>query len=161
MQNQATIRYSLTTEGITPGYLPGFFEGWPNPPSPETHLRILEGSDYVVLALDPGTGHVVGFITAISDHVLSAHIPLLEVLPAYRNAGIGSELVRRMLEQLGDLYAVDLLCDADVQPFYARLGMRPAPAMMVRNYARQSGRTFNAADRRSQAQGGKGAGEAL
>jgi ribosomal protein S18 acetylase RimI-like enzyme len=126
-------------EGITPEHLKGFFEGWPNPPSPETHLRILKGSDHVVLAIDIDTGQVVGFITAISDHVLTAHIPLLEVLPEYRGVGIGSELVRRMLEQLGYLYAVDLLCDTDVQPFYARLGMRPAPAMMVRNYARQSG----------------------
>jgi ribosomal protein S18 acetylase RimI-like enzyme len=139
MSSQTTIRYACTAEGITPSHLDGFFQGWPNPPSPETHLRLLEGSDHVVLALDPGTGAVVGFITAISDGVLTAHIPLLEVLPGYQGAGIGSELVRRMLEQLGDLYAVDLICDADVQPFYARLGMRPASAMMVRNYEHQPG----------------------
>ena len=140
MQSPSTIHYVCTPEGITPERLDGFFKGWPNPPSPETHLRLLEGSDHVVLAVDPGTGAVVGFITAISDGVLTAHIPLLEVLPDYRGVGIGSELVRRMLAQLGDLYAVDLLCDTDVQPFYARLGMRPAPAMMVRNYERQSGK---------------------
>jgi ribosomal protein S18 acetylase RimI-like enzyme len=145
MRNQATIRYSATTEGITPEHLDGFFEGWPNPPSPETHLCILEQSDQIGLAIDDcadaGIGEaVVGFITAISDGVLTAHIPLLKVRPEYRGLGIGSELVRRMLVQLGDLYAIDLICDADVQPFYARLGMRPAQAMMVRNYARQSGR---------------------
>ena len=139
MQNQATVRYSSTTEGITPEQLEGFFQGWPNPPSPETHLLILEGSDHVVLAVDPGTGQVVGFITAISDGVLTAHIPLLEVLPAYRRSGIGSELVRRMLKQLGHLYAIDLICDTDLQPFYARLEMQPTPAMMVRHYDRQSG----------------------
>jgi ribosomal protein S18 acetylase RimI-like enzyme len=144
MHNQAPIQYRSTTEGIAPGQLEGFFEGWPNPPSPETHLRILESSDRVVLAVDPnapqGGAAVVGFITAIGDGILTAHIPLLEVLPAYRRAGIGSELVRRMLAQLGDLYAVDLICNTDVQPFYARLGMRPAHAAMVRNYAHQSGR---------------------
>ena len=133
------IQYTCTSEGITPDKLAGFFEGWPNPPSPETHLRILEGSDHIVLAIDQGTGAVVGCITAISDGVLTAYIPMLEVLAAYRGVGMGSELVRRMLDQLGDLYAIDLLCDADVQPFYARLGMQPCPAMMVRNYARQSG----------------------
>jgi ribosomal protein S18 acetylase RimI-like enzyme len=89
--------------------------------------------------MDIDTSAVVGFITAISDHVLTAHIPLLEVLPEYRGRGIGSELVRRMLDQLGDLYAIDLICDVDVQPFYAKQGMRPAAAMMVRNYERQSG----------------------
>ena len=143
MHKQAQIRYRSTTAGVTPEQLAGFFEGWPNPPSPETHLRILEGSDHVVLAIGDaveGGGAVVGFITAISDGVLTAHIPLLEVLPAHRRAGIGSELVRRMLEQLAGLYAVDLICDMAVQPFFARLGMRPAHAMMVRNYSHQSGR---------------------
>ena len=32
-----------------------------------------------------------------------------------------------------------LLCDPDVQPFYARLGLRPASGMLLRNYERQSG----------------------
>jgi GNAT superfamily N-acetyltransferase len=143
MNKAVSCHYSCGIEGITPEHLDGFFVGWPNPPSPETHLRILEGSDHVVLAIDDavdGGAAVVGFITAISDGVLTAHIPLLEVLPDYQGAGIGSELVRRMLELLDDLYAVDLICDTDLQPFYARLGLRPAPAMMVRRYERQSGK---------------------
>ncbi len=44
-----------------------------------------------------------------------------------------------MLGSLGHLYSVDLTCDHDVQPFYARLGMLPASAMVVRNYDHQSG----------------------
>ena len=139
MPIQTKIRYVDTVEGIGPGQLDGFFEGWPDPPSPETHLRLLEHSDHVVLAVDGDSGNVVGFVTAISDHVLSAYIPLLEVLPEYRGRGIGSELVRRMLDRLSDLYMVDLLCDVDLQPFYASLGMHPATGMMVRNAERQSG----------------------
>ncbi|MCP4541140.1 MAG: GNAT family N-acetyltransferase [Chloroflexi bacterium] len=118
----------------------GFFEGWPNPPSPQVHLKLLANSDHVVLAVDQELDVVVGFITAISDGVLAAYIPLLEVLPAYRGRGIGKELVRRMLDRLGGLYAIDLMCDSDVQPFYASLGMRPAIGMMIRNYEYQSGR---------------------
>lgn len=140
MSIQSTIRYVYSVEDVVPGHLEGFSEGWPDPPSPETHLRLLEKSDHVVLALDGDLGKVVGFITAISDGVLSAYIPLLEVLPAYRGRGIGSELVRRMLDQLSGLYMVDLVCDVDLQPFYASLGMRPATAMVVRNYERQSGK---------------------
>ncbi len=82
---------------------------------------------------------MVGFINAISDGVLSAYIPLLEVLPAYQGQGIGTELARRMLDKLRDLYMIDLLCDADLQPFYARLGMRPYTAMLFRNFDRQNG----------------------
>jgi ribosomal protein S18 acetylase RimI-like enzyme len=133
------ITYQSDLQGITPERLRGFFVGWPQPPSPATHLRLLAGSDYVELAVDADAGQVVGFITAISDGVLTAYIPLLEVLPAYQGQGIGATLVHRMLDKLGHLYAVDLLCDADVQPFYARLGMRPATGMMVRHYDRQAG----------------------
>ncbi len=131
--------YADSTDGISPDKLRGFFVGWPNPPAPETHLRILNGSDAVVLARDDATGAVVGFITAISDGVSCAYIPHLEVLPDYQGRGIGSELARRMLEKVSRLYMIDLLCDPDVQPFYARLGMRPATGMLIRNYDRQSG----------------------
>ncbi len=133
------MRYLTSADTITAQQLHGFFAGWPNPPSPETHLAILRRSDAVVLAVDEETGQVVGFINALSDGVLCAFIPLLEVLPAYQGRGIGQELVRRLLAQLGDLYAVDLMCDADMQPFYARLGLQPAQGMMLRRYDRQGG----------------------
>ena len=133
------IEYTDTIDGVGAPDLQGFFVGWPNPPAPETHLRILAGSAAVVLARDAATGAVVGFITAISDGVSCAYIPHLEVLPAYQGRGIGSELVRRMLDRLRHLYMIDLICDPDVQPFYARLGMRPFTGMIFRNYDRQSG----------------------
>ena len=76
----------------------------------------------------------------VSDGVLSAYIPLLEVLPAYQQSGIGAELMRLMLETLSDIYMVDLLCDLEVQPYYERMGMRRATGMLVRNYAAQSGK---------------------
>jgi ribosomal protein S18 acetylase RimI-like enzyme len=133
------ILYVESAEGIRPSQLHGFFEGWPNPPSAETHLALLRGSDRVIIAVDQEADRVVGFITAVTDGVLSAYIPFLEVLPAYRGRGIGSELARRMIERLEGLYMIDLLCDPAAQPFYARLGMRPAVGMMTRNYERQSG----------------------
>ena len=37
------------------------------------------------------------------------------------------------------LYMIDLICDTDVRPFYARLGMQPYTSMILRNYDRQSG----------------------
>ncbi len=134
------ITYTTALDGITADYLRGgFFAGWPNPPSPETHLRLLHGSAYVVLARDGETGNVVGYITAISDGVLAAYIPHLEVLLAYRGQGIGSELVGRMLTQLQHLYMIDLICDADVQPFYERFGLTRYTGMIKRDYERQSG----------------------
>ncbi len=131
------IVYQDSSTGIMPDQLHGFFVGWPDPPSPEAHLKILHGSSHVMLALDDETDNVVGFITAISDGISAAYIPHLEVLPAYQGRGIGSELVRRMLDHLRHLYMIDLLCDPDVQPFYERLGMRRAQGMLIRNYDRQ------------------------
>ncbi len=132
------IDYLYSVEGISADQLQRFFVGWLNPPSPEMHLRLLQQSDEIVLARDTTTGKIVGFITAITDRVLAAYIPLLEVLPEYQNRQIGKTLVQKMLERLGDYYMVDLLCDPDLQPFYEQLGMLPATGMFLRNYDRQA-----------------------
>lgn len=133
------IRFVDSLGDTTPEQLQGFFAGWPNPPSPQTHLHILQNSAAVELAIDDESGRVIGFINALSDGVLTAYIPLLEVLAEYQGQGIGRTLVERMLARLGDLYAVDLLCDPELQSFYAQAGMRPATGMLLRSYARQSG----------------------
>ncbi len=133
------IEFRNSANGVTPSQLEGFFEGWSDPPSPETHLRLLHQSAHVVLAIDSEIGQVVGFITAASDRILAAYIPLLEVLPAYQGRGIGSQLVRRMLQRLERRYMIDLVCDPEVAPFYERLGMRRLPAIVVRNQTQQSG----------------------
>ena len=134
-----TISYRDTADGIEPVHLTGFFVGWPNPPQPGTHLQLLRNSDMVILAVDDETGQVVGYITAITDHVLAAYLPHLEVLPGYQGVGIGRELVERMVASLRDLYMIDLVCDPDVEPFYERLGFRKVGGMCVRNYDRQPG----------------------
>lgn len=126
------IRYQDTLDGIGPQQLTGFFVGWPHPPSPETHLRLLAGSDHILLAIDTDSGRVIGFVTAISDGVLSGFIPLLEVLPAWQGRGIGSALVRQMIARLAHLPNVDLLCDPELARFYQRFGMITGTGMMVR-----------------------------
>lgn len=132
--------YKNSLNGITTDMLIGFFVDWPNPPCPQTHLKLLKNSNKVVIAIDEETNHVVGFITAISDGILSAYIPLLEVLPDYKNKGIGKELVKRMLQELDDIYMVDLCCDSDLVPYYKKFGMAKTNGMIFRNYDRQSGR---------------------
>jgi ribosomal protein S18 acetylase RimI-like enzyme len=116
------LSYIESAEGLRPIQLSGFFVGWPSPPTSERHLELLRGSHAVAIAVDDAA--VVGFATAISDGVLSAFIPLLEVLPSHQRRGIGTELVQRLLAQLEHLYMVDVCCDADLEPFYRRLGFR-------------------------------------
>ena len=129
-----SITYQETTAGILPNDLEGFFVGWPTRPSPDAHLRILEGSDFVFIAVAQNRG-VVGFVTAVTDGISFAHIPYLEVLPEWQDRGIGTELTRRMLAKLNGIYAIDLVCDEDVRGFYERLGFNPAQAMVMRNHA--------------------------
>ena len=127
------IKYIYSTENIQPQQIEGFCVDWQNPLSPEIHLKLLQNSDEIVLAIDNETAKVVGFITAITDKVISAYIPLIEVLPNYQNQGIGSELMRLMFERLQLFYMIDLLCDCKLQPFYTKLGMQTVMGMCIRN----------------------------
>ncbi|MCX6046299.1 MAG: GNAT family N-acetyltransferase [Chloroflexi bacterium] len=132
------ITYSNAIIDVRADQLQGFFQHWGKAPSPSTLLRILQGSDHVVLARETATGAIVGYITAISDGISCAYIPHLEVRADWRGQGIGSVLVARMLAQLRELYMIDLMCDADVMPFYERSGFQRYTGMIVRNYERQT-----------------------
>ena len=125
------ISYSTDVSGLTEDDLAGFFVGWPKPPSPAQHLAVLRGSYRVVLAR--ADDQVVGFVNMISDGVLTAFIPWLEVLPEFQGQGIGTELMRRILAEAEHFYSVDLTCDEELRPYYERLGMTALTSMGVRN----------------------------
>ena len=108
-------------------------------PTPEKLLEILKNSEHKVIAIDEEKKTVIGFINAISDKVLSAFIPLLEVLPEYQHQGIGSELVKRMFDKLKDYYMIDLVCDDEMVKFYSKFGMEKHTSMIKRNYLNQDG----------------------
>jgi len=129
------IRYKESLDGVTAEMLDGFFVGWRSPRTPREHLAILRGSDRVILAIDDAENRVVGFVTALTDGVQAAFIPLLEVLPETQKHGIGSELMRRMLDGLRPIPCVDLTCDPHLQPFYEQFGMARSVGMIVRREA--------------------------
>ena len=138
---QADIIYTKAMDGITEDMLAGFFVGWPNPPNAAMHLKILRSGYCAFVAIDKTENKVVGFINAVSDGVLTAYIPLLEVLPAYKGCGIGSELVELMLNECKDLYMVDICHDEELTPYYARFEPTGQNCSTVfRNYAAQSGK---------------------
>ena len=131
------ILYTNQLQIIDELNLDGFFVGWPNPPSYESFKKILKQSYMVILAHE--NDKLVGFINCISDGVLSAYIPLLEVLPEYQGRGIGKELFYKMKGALSEFYMVDVLCDQNIVPFYTNLGMKEASGVCIRNYKKQSG----------------------
>ena len=129
------IEYRTSAAGLRWEQLDGFFVGWEVRPSASTLLAHLERSYRCVVAMDVSKDpdRVVGFATAVSDGLLTAYVPLVEVLPGWHERGIGTEVLERLLEQLSHLYQVDLSCDPATAPFYERLGFERGTAMLRRN----------------------------
>ncbi len=130
------ITYTNSLEHVSPEQLEGFFVDWPQHPNTEKHLEILQKSYKVWLAFQGKK--CVGFINAISDGIYYSFIPLLEVLPKFKDQGIGSELVKKMLESLKEMYAIDVVCDESVVPFYEKHNLSKCVGMVKRNYKNQS-----------------------
>ena len=129
------IVYTDILKGITAEQLRGgFFEGWTRPLTPETHLKTLHAASTAIVAIDSDTGNVVGYVTVLTDWLVTAFIPNIEVLAAYQRRGIGSGLMTRALAKIAAIPAVDLMCDPEVRPFYARFGMRPLGGMALRRF---------------------------
>lgn len=124
------IEYRTDVGAVAAHQIEGFFVGWPTPPSPERLVEVMDSSYKRVWALDGD--RVVGYINAISDGVLTAFIPWLEVHPDHQNQGVGSELVRRLVEQLDGMYSIDLCCDEHLVGYYERLGFFASTAMGMR-----------------------------
>ena len=132
------IEYLDSAEKISVDMVSGFFVGWPNPPDENTLIEILKNSHKIVIAKKGNK--IIGFITAISDGILSAYIPFFEVLPDFQNLGIGAELLHQMKEKLKDIYMVDLICDLDIEGYYKKLGFTKSSGMILRNYEFQNGK---------------------
>ena len=127
------IEYRTSAAGLRWEQLEGFFIGWTVRPSASTLREHLVRSYRCAIAVDTASDRVVGFASAVSDGVLAAYIPLVEVLPGWHERGIGTELMNVLLDQLKHLYMVDLACEDEVRPFYEKLGMTAATAMIRRN----------------------------
>lgn len=108
-----------------------FFVGWPVKPSYELVMKHFEASHPLFLLNE--NSDVVGFISALTDHALYAFIALLEVRKSEQGKDYGKFLVAEMLKSLAGIYAIDLVCDADVESFYRPFGFTKQIAMSQRN----------------------------
>ena len=126
------ITYTTELTGVTAEWLTGFFVDWAEPLTPEQHLEMLKNSYMVVLAIDDETSQVVGFVNAFSDRIRFAFIPMLEVLPDFQKAGVGTKLMKMMLSKLEHIKTIDLICDPEQQSFYEKFNMIKSHGMMIR-----------------------------
>ena len=86
-------------------------------------------------------GKVVGMISLHVGEGRSRHVGdiALAVHDKYQGQGIGSELMRRILDGSGRFYSVDLVCDAPLVSYYERFGMRSASSALLRHPAALEG----------------------
>lgn len=138
------IKY-LLYENIDKDYkiADGFFENWLNRPNKLTHIKIMENSYKTIIAVDVNKKLIIGFLTIISDGVLSAYISLLEVIPEYRNKNIGKNLFLKAMEETKNFYMIDLCCDDNMISFYEKFNMFKSNSMSIRNYFNQQSETKN------------------
>ena len=126
------VMFIDSTDGIQADQLRGLPAGWPNPPSPETNLKSLQGRDAVVLAVEE-TGQVAGYVCGLSDDVLILYVWTVEVLPEYRGE-LEKELLLRLLDRYGGIYQVNAHPDDSHRSVFEELGLvayRPEQAVAM------------------------------
>ncbi|HSQ35849.1 MAG TPA: GNAT family N-acetyltransferase [Candidatus Binatia bacterium] len=72
-------------------------------------------------------GELVGMGRAISDGISDAYIQDVVVLKEFRRAGIGNQIIEKIIEFLKErrIGWIGLIAEPGTQPFYRRLGFSP------------------------------------
>ena len=92
--------------------------GWANQRSIEGIQKMLEGTPLTLGAWEGDC--LVGFVRVITDGIYRALIDDVVVEESKRGEGIGSELMRRLIERLAGVEEVFLRCGERVVSFYER-----------------------------------------
>jgi Predicted acetyltransferase len=103
--------------------------GWNNF-SKEQIIRALENSLYDIVAVD--NEHVVGMGRLIGDGLYYTVVDIV-VSPEYQGKGIGSELIKRILDYAdsqtpsGGRASIQLIAEKGKEPFYEKMGFKKIP----------------------------------
>lgn len=100
-------------------------------------LAIVAGSHCFVVAVEGEM--IIGMGRAISDRASDAYIQDVTVRPSRRGAGIGSELIRTLIDRLraDGIKWIGLIAEKDSSPFYRPFGFREMPSstpMLLKYY---------------------------
>ena len=89
--------------------------------------RLIRGSFLFAVAVDRKTGHAVGMGRVISDGVSDGYIQDLVVLPEYRKAGIGTNIVSTLVKKCVErgISWIGLIAEPDTENFYLPFGFHP------------------------------------
>lgn len=101
--------------------------GWENyTRSPQTLERAYENSFLKIAAFDGE--QLIGMVRVVGDGASVVLIQDLLVRPEYQRKGIGSKLMRAVLERCKDVYQIELMTDDTEKTisFYQSLGLKKA-----------------------------------
>jgi ribosomal protein S18 acetylase RimI-like enzyme len=89
--------------------------------------RLIRGSFLFAVAVDGKTGQAVGMGRVISDGVSDGYIQDLVVLPEYRKAGIGTQIVSTLVKKCVErgISWIGLIAEPDTEKFYLPFGFHP------------------------------------
>ena len=116
---------------ISPEALRALYDhvGWYRPGSDAEYSVVLDSS----LAFGAWTGgDLVGSLRALSDGHFAAYVEDVMVHARYRHQGIGRMLMQRLLDELGTIGTVNLICSPEIAPFYAELGFQQYDFVVMR-----------------------------
>jgi spermidine synthase len=101
---------------------------WSNPEdNPSLVSRIIAGS-HCFLAASHESG-IIGMGRAISDRISDAYIQDVTVHPTYRGRGIGTTIIRMLIDRLQQdgLAWIGLIAEGGSHEFYRRMGFNSMP----------------------------------
>ena len=125
------ITYSDSLATVTDADLEGFLAHWHFAPPTGTLHEMLRGSTAIFLARDDQSSTICGYVTALSDGIACAYISAIEVRLPYRNQGVGTALLSKMIQRL-DVYGIYLSCAQAMVPFYESAGFHRVAGMAKR-----------------------------
>ena len=99
---------------------------WKEEYKPENLRYLIRGSFAFAVAVDTKTGRAISMGRVISDGVSDGYIQDLVVLPEYRKQGIGTRIIRVLVDrciQTGVTW-IGLIAEPETEKFYRPLGFQ-------------------------------------
>jgi ribosomal protein S18 acetylase RimI-like enzyme len=98
--------------------------GWSSAEKPAQLQQALVASHSLISAWD--NARLVGLGNAISDGHLVVYYPHLIVHPEYQGRGVGSEIMRRLMQRYNGFHQQMLVADGRALDFYRKCGFQRA-----------------------------------